>query len=91
MCRFCNEEGASDSIEHIVNCTVVQSMLPPRLRRGSPPKVPPQVFFLIGLDESNLIAMGVFMFGLYTMHNEVRHGAGTTQFKQRICRIMGEI
>ena len=35
--------------------------------------------------------MGVFIFGLYTMHNEVRHGAGLGDLRLTMKRIMREV
>ena len=91
LCIFCGQEGSQDSIEHIVVCQVVQACLPSSLKAGTPPSVPAKTFFLIALDDDTKVVMGVFIFALYTMHNEVRHGAGMTDFKKTIRRIMTEI
>ena len=75
----------------MVECRVVQDCFPSAWKEGEPPRVPPTKFFLVTLDDDSKIAMAVFIFGLYTMCNEIRHGAGAPHFKKTLCRIMREI
>jgi len=90
-CRFCSLPGCKDSIQHFVECSRVQQCFPPHLKHGSPPRVPCKTFFLMGLDEKHQIAVGIFMFALYPMNNDIRHSGNTTDFFKTICRIMREV
>ena len=48
-------------------------------------------FFLFGLDGKHKIGMSLFIFGLYTMHNEIRHHPDKTDFKKCFMRVCGEV
>jgi len=47
--------------------------------------------FLFGLDGKHNLAMALFVFGLYTMHNEIRHHPDRTDFKKCFMRVCGEV
>ena len=90
-CLFCNGRDSEDSIEHIVRCPVVQSFLPTSFKKGRPPRTPVKYFYLFGLDNKHKIAMALFIFGLYSMHNELRHNPNRTDLRQCTFRIAGEV
>ena len=83
-CIFCDSPSTEDRIEHFVVCDVVQSLIPAYLKQGNPPRMPAKNFFLFGLDGKHKIGMSLFIFGLYTMHNEIRHHPDKTEFKKCI-------
>ena len=63
-CLFCQRDDSEDSIEHIVQCPVVQRCLSGTFKRGSPPRTPTYFFFLFGLGNKHKLAMGLFIFAL---------------------------
>ena len=90
-CVFCDGEDTEDRIEHFVICDVVQSLVPFHLKRGTPPRLPAKNFFLFGLDGKQNIGMALFILGLYTMHDEIRHHPDKTDFKKCFMRVCGEV
>ena len=89
-CLFCSQEGSEDSLEHILVCPFIHSLSPPSFKKGAPPRLPIKHFFLFGLDGKHRIAMAVFVFALYTMHNELRHSADKSERRHCISRIAGD-
>ena len=90
-CLFCQLEESEDSIEHIICCPVIQDLLPRCYKKGSPPRVPVKYFYLFGLDNKHKLAMALYVFAVYTMHNDLRHNPNRTELRQCISRIAGEV
>ena len=90
-CVFCQQEGSEDSIEHLVVCRRIQEFFPASLKQGWPPTVPANTFFLFGLSDKERLAVSIFMFALYTMHNELRHFPCHTDLNRTIFRVMAEV
>ena len=61
------------------------------MKRGSPPTVPVDTFFLLGLHDNERTAVSMFMFALYTMHNELRHNPCHADLRRTIFRVMAEV
>jgi len=90
-CVFCQRQDSEDSIEHLVVCPRIHDFFPLSLKRGVPPTVPVETFFLFGLSDKERVAVSIFMFALYTMHNELRHNPCHTDLNRTIFRIMAEV
>ena len=88
---FCQGEDSEDSIEHLVHCKRIHDFFPHSLKRGVPASVPVGTFFLLGLRDNECVAVSIFMFALYTMHNELRHNPCHADLNKTIFRIMAEV
>ena len=88
-CVFCKSE--EDSIEHILHCSTIQHMLPPEFKVGVPGRVPMKSFFLFELDGRQRILMSLFVFGIYTLHNQIRHSNETRELRHSLYRIISDV
>ena len=90
-CRFCHDPDSEDRIEHYLKCSFVHSFFPDSWKMGQPPRVPIGKFFLFCLPDDEKVAMAIFIFGLYSICNQLRHCDIKPELHQALRRTMGEI
>ena len=90
-CEFCGKKGSEDSIEHFFYCSIVQDLLPAALKLGSPARAPISTFFLFGLDGKTRILMALYVFGIYTLHNKIRHSKETRELRHSLHSIISSV
>ena len=90
-CSFGIKERAISVVSHgvgvVCSCMKCGQVCPCRLifaDRGSPPSLPAKHFLLFGLNDKHKLGMSLFIFGLYTMHNEMRHQPDRTGFQEML-------
>jgi len=79
---FCKTGDAEDSIEHFIYCRAIQDLLPSSMKVYHANRVPPSHFFLQGLDGRHRLTFALILYGIYTVHNELRHSNNHTDFKR---------
>ena len=82
---------SEDSIEHIVRCPKIQGLFPREFQIGGSGRVPVKSCFLFGLDGRFRILMSLFVYGIYTLHNEIRHSGETREMRHSLFRIISAV
>jgi len=90
-CLFCENSRAEDRIEHIFVCPVVQDVLPPRLKSGTPPLVSVDTWLLLRLAKQNRLLMALYVHAIYCMHNLYRHTSDRGEFRKSVERCVLEV
>ena len=65
-CLFCSQEGSEDSLEHILVCPFIHSLLPHNLKKGAPPRLPIKHFSFSVLT-ANVASRWLFSFSPCTL------------------------
>ena len=90
-CRFCNNEKAENSIEHIIHCRAVQQLFPDSMKYGNPPRVPVWSFFLFKLDTKDRIIFALIVYAIYTVHNDFRNSNDHSDFRKCVFRVLADV
>jgi hypothetical protein len=90
-CLLCKLPNTEDSLEHLLHCAAVHKMLPLHLKTGTPPRVPPECFFMLAGDGKQRVAFACFVYGLCTIHNEIKHSGQTRDLKHQLFRCLVDL
>ena len=84
-CLLCNETQTADSIEHIASCKKIRQCIPLGYYNMRDTN---RLFFLLSSHEEHTITFAMFLYAIYSVHNEIRHTGITRELKLQIGRAM---